>query len=60
MSSKWQLATKAKHIKVNGKSNYLNSKRRIFVDGKRVMDGLGVLEFPDGSVYRGQFDKDRM
>lgn len=32
----------------------------IFVDGKRVMDGLGVLEFPDGSVYRGQFDKDRM
>jgi hypothetical protein len=25
-----------------------------------MMDGLGTLKFPDGAVYQGQFQQDKM
>jgi len=31
-----------------------------FVNGRMVKDGLGVMTWPDGSKYEGQFENDRM
>jgi len=30
------------------------------INGKLVMDGFGVLKWPEGSVYQGQFANDKM
>lgn len=39
--------------------NIENSFRRK-INGKQVMDGVGVLTWPDGSSYIGQFENDKM